>query len=124
MTMNHTTARWRQIAAISAILIAAVSVATDTADTAGARPKNGIEDFNACIQEMVKYRLDRGLTIDMDEIQVGCCAAIGGEIVTEADGTTFKDCIFNITNVPSRPAAPPGATAKLPPGSNTTAGNQ
>jgi hypothetical protein len=120
MTTNHTAARWRQIAATSAIFfIAAVSVATATATTADARVKNGIDDFNSCIQEAVKYRLDHGYDLNMDEIQIGCCAAIGGEIRTDADGH-FTNCIFNSTNEPGHPVVPPGATAILPPDAGQT----
>jgi hypothetical protein len=118
MTTNHTTARWRQIAATSAIFIASVSAATATATTADARVKGGIDDFNSCILDAVKYNLDHGTDPDMNLIKIGCCAAIGGDIRTDPDGT-FKDCIFNITNEPgqtSSPSPPPSRVAPLPPG--------
>ena len=118
MTNDHTTARWRRIAATSVIFITAVTGATATAITADGRIKNGSQDFDACIQDAINYRKAHHYDINMDEIQVGCCAYIGGQIVTEADGTTFKDCIFNTTTVPDRPAPPPGAVIVPHPGDN------
>jgi hypothetical protein len=121
MTANPTAARWRHIAAISLFLLGSVAVATTTATTAYARTKGGIDDFNQCIADAVKYNLDRGQDVNMNQLKIGCCAAIGGEVVTEADGLTFKDCIFNLktepgdTSTTNRPTAvvplPPGATS-------------
>jgi hypothetical protein len=120
MTTNHPTARWRQIAATSAVFIAAVSVATATANTADARVKGGIEDFNQCIIDQTKWVLAHNQVPDMDALKSGCCWAIGGQVVTNADGT-FQDCIFDITNEPGQtrnPVQPPPSAVMPPPGSN------
>jgi hypothetical protein len=129
MTTNHATSRWGQVGAISAIVIATLLGAAATATTADAKPRGGIEDFNQCVADAVNYRQAHGFDINMDEIKGGCCGAIGGEVVTEPDGTTFKDCVFDVQNAPGQsspsPTPPqPGATVMLPPGLNTRAGAQ
>ncbi|MDT5352922.1 MAG: hypothetical protein QOJ56_1454 [Mycobacterium sp.] len=118
-----TSTKWRPLA-VAAIFVAAVAVAATTATTADAKPKQTAgQQYDQCVIDAVKYNLDHGTTPDMNLIQGGCCGYIGGTIVTEDDGTTFKDCIF-----PDSPAGqttpPPGGTAILHPGDTTRAGDQ
>jgi hypothetical protein len=116
MTANLTT-RWRKIVATTGILAATMSVATAIAFTAEARIKNGSQDFDACVQDSIKYHRDRGEEVDMDIIQIGCCISIGGVLVQDDQGN-FKDCIFNSTTEPDRPVPPTGATILPHPGDN------
>jgi hypothetical protein len=109
--------------AVAAIFVAAVSVAAAMATTADAKPKSWGDQYNQCIVDAVKYRQAHGYDLNMNEIQGGCCASIGGSIVTADDGVTFKDCVFP-EDPASHPAPPPGATVILPPGANTRAGDQ
>jgi hypothetical protein len=122
-TVDHRitiSSKWRPLA-VAAIFVAAMSVAAATAD---AKPKQTAgQQYDQCVIDAVKYNVDHGTTPDMNLIQGGCCGYIGGTIVTEDDGTTFKDCIF-----PDSPAGqttpPPGGTAILHPGDTTRAGDQ
>jgi hypothetical protein len=124
-TVDHritTSTKWRPLA-VAAIFVAAMSVAAAT-NTADAKPKQTAgQQYDQCVIDAVKYNLDHGTTPDMNLIQGGCCGYIGGTIVTEDDGVTFKDCIY-----PDAPAGqttpPPGGTAILHPGVNTRAGDQ
>jgi hypothetical protein len=117
MTTNNTTARCRHIAATTVILLGSVAVATTTATTAEARIKNGAADFNQCIVDAVRYNLDHGQDVNINAIKIGCCASIGGDVVTEADGLTFKDCIFHSTTEPGATSSTnrPTIVAPLPP---------
>jgi hypothetical protein len=120
MTTNRTAPRWRQIAATSAFFIAAVSAATAIANTADARVKGGIDDFNQCIIDQTKWILAHNQVPDMDALKSGCCWAIGGTVVPNADGT-FHDCVFDITNEPGdtrSPVSAPPSAVMPPPGSN------
>jgi hypothetical protein len=116
-----TPSSWRQIA-VATILVAAISVAT--ASTADAKPKSPADQFSQCVADLVKYNKDHGQTHDMNAIQGACCININGSLETQDDGVTFKDCVYPDASSAGRPAPPaPGATAILPPGSNTRAGN-
>jgi hypothetical protein len=123
MSTNHATERWWQIAVTSAILLATVPLATATAITADAKPKQTAgQQFDQCVADLVKYNKDHRQIPDMNAIQGACCININGSLETEDDGTTFKDCIF--PDAAGRTPPPPGATAILPPGANTRAGSQ
>ena len=114
---NYIAPRWRRFAAAGAIALAATAIATTTASTADARIKNGSADFDKCISDGINYRLAHGLDVNMNEIQVGCCAYIGGVIMTEEDGVTFRDCIFNPTTEPGHgTSTAPKRAAPLRPG--------
>lgn len=119
MTTNRTTARWRQIAATSAIFIAAASAAAIVAPTSAAEPKKGQgQAFTDCVLAAWNNNPTMGYA-EKQQVAEDCCLNLGG-IFNEAAHTCYLP-VNNITvEVPNpSPTPPPGATAILPPDLNT-----
>jgi hypothetical protein len=110
--MTITTTRWRQVAAVAAVFVAALSAGTSVALPARADTKDGGFDLNgylACVAYYNDY--------------IYCCAQSHGYwYPPTAHKSGFCSPIYLPPDAASRPA--PGATAKLPPDVTTRAGIQ
>jgi hypothetical protein len=110
MTTNHTTGRWRTIAATPAVFIAAVSFGT--AATADAEPPAGAVEFLSCVQDRIAtYGGNSMISSDLYwKIQEDCCLDLNG---TYNEGT--RECYLpNGQDV--RPTPPPRASIIPHPG--------
>lgn len=115
---THLTARRRRIAALSAVFIASMSVATMSATAADAQPVTDFSGYNQCMKDQRDLHRKPDGTLDPADLAAArydCCLAWGG---TWGHGTFPKgwcdwpaDSSGGSSPAPSRVAAlPPGAT--------------
>jgi hypothetical protein len=117
--------RWRQFATVT-FFIAAITLGSAPAS---AEPGSSVQgtQMDHCVTNGVSAGADKNAVI------ASCCKSLGGTVSANSQGTT--SCQFPDGNTWTAPLdqqqgesgptpPPPGATAILPPGSNTRAGTQ